>query len=174
MGLNFRRRIRFGPLAFNITAGGLSSISLGRPGASVNIPINRSGPARSTVGLPGTGISYSAPLGTAQRRQQQRPKPPTTEQLIGEVMAAFVGYDRVGDAFWRQGLIQRVLEHDDTPRAVREAALLVKSPEAIELHLRRARGPAATNRAAQEAIAAAQTVLAWTEEQGWSTPAEDS
>ena len=32
-----------------------------------------------------------------------------------------------------------MLDHDDTPRNVREAALLVKSPEMGELHLRRAR-----------------------------------
>ncbi|MGB7565387.1 MAG: DUF4236 domain-containing protein [Prochlorococcaceae cyanobacterium] len=39
---------------------GLSSISLGGRGASFNIPVARSGGARTTVGLPGTGLSWSA------------------------------------------------------------------------------------------------------------------
>lgn len=178
MPFRFRRSLRFGPFRLNFTANGLSSLSIGRPGATVNVPIARSGPATATVGIPGTGLSWSESLGarpsSSQRRQQQRGDAglPTTEQLIQQVLAGFVGFDRVGDALWRQGLIERVLEHDDTPRRVREAALLVRSVEAVELHMRRARGPAATARAGQEVIAAAQLVLAWTEAQGWSCPAD--
>jgi len=179
MSFRFRRRIRFGPFALNLSKNGLSSLSIGGPGATVNVPLARSGPARGTVGLPGTGLSYTAPLAqrtrsTTERRRQQQGSAglPTTEQIIAEVLGALVGPDKLGDGLWRQGLAQRVLEHDDTPRRVREAALLVKSPEAVELHLRRARGPAATNRAALDVINAVQTVLAWTEEQGWSEPAD--
>ena len=59
MGFRFRRSARLGPLRFNFSKGGLSSISVGGRGASFNIPVNRSGGPRSTVRLPGTGLSWS-------------------------------------------------------------------------------------------------------------------
>jgi hypothetical protein len=60
MGFRFRRSARLGPLRFHFSKGGLSSISFGGRGASFNMPMNRSGGARTTVGLPGTGLSWSA------------------------------------------------------------------------------------------------------------------
>ena len=60
MGFRFRRSARLGPLRFNFGKSGLSSISLGGRGASFNIPVARSGGPRSSVGLPGTGLSWSA------------------------------------------------------------------------------------------------------------------
>ncbi len=59
MPFRFRRSVRFGPLRFNFAGSGLSSISVGGRGASFNIPVARSGGARTTVGLPGTGMSWS-------------------------------------------------------------------------------------------------------------------
>jgi hypothetical protein len=59
MGFRFRRSTRLGPLRFNFANRGLSSISVGGRGASFNIPVGHSGGARTTVGLPGTGISWS-------------------------------------------------------------------------------------------------------------------
>jgi hypothetical protein len=52
MPFRFRRSARLGPLRFNFAKAGLSSISLGGRGASFNIPIARTGGARTTVGLP--------------------------------------------------------------------------------------------------------------------------
>jgi len=179
MGFRFRKRTRIGPFAFNWSAKGLSSISLGGPGASINIPVARDGGVRRTVGLPGTGLSWTeqdpAPTkdSVAERRHRQRQveRIPTTEQTIRMLMRGIIGPECVGDALWRQGLVDRVLAYEDTPRNVREAAVLIRNPEACELHCRRARGPAATNRAALEVTRAIQTVLAFTEAQGWSTPA---
>lgn len=59
MGFRFRRSARLGPLRFNFSGSGLSSISIGGPGASLNIPVGRRGGPRTTVGLPGTGLSWS-------------------------------------------------------------------------------------------------------------------
>ena len=84
MGFRFRRSARLGPLRFNFSKGGLSSISVGGRGASFNIPVNRSGGPRTTVGLPGTGLSWSVehtpdrPAGAAaglpnSRRLQKAP-----------------------------------------------------------------------------------------------------
>ena len=58
MGFRFRRCTRLGPLRFNFAKGGLSSISVGGRGASFNIPVARSGGARTTMGVPGTGLSW--------------------------------------------------------------------------------------------------------------------
>lgn len=63
MPFRFRRSARLGPLRFNFAKSGLSSISLGGPGASFNIPVARSGGARTTVGLPGTGLRWSVEQG---------------------------------------------------------------------------------------------------------------
>ena len=59
MGFRLRRSARLGPLRFHFSKSGLSSISLGGRGASFNIPVNRRGGPRTTVGLPGTGQSWS-------------------------------------------------------------------------------------------------------------------
>ena len=68
-------------------------------------------------------------------------------------MSTLTGPDHVGDALW-QGLAQKVIDHVDTPRNVREA-LLIKSPRWWNC-LRRARGHAA--RKASMDIIRAETV----------------
>ncbi|WP_254955165.1 MULTISPECIES: DUF4236 domain-containing protein [unclassified Cyanobium] len=64
MPFRFRRSARLGPLRLNFGKSGLSSISLGGGrGASLNIPVARAGGPRTTVGLPGTGLSWSVKHG---------------------------------------------------------------------------------------------------------------
>jgi len=175
MPFRFRKRTRLFP-GFNLnwSKNGLSSISIGTPGATVNIPLARQGGARTTIGLPGTGLSWTeestGKRSVRDRQQAQRLAPQTTstESIITEVMTTISGPESVGDSIWRQGLVQRVIDYDDTPRNVREAALLIRSPEAAELHMRRAKGQAATRKAALDVIRAVQTVLAFTHSQGWS------
>ena len=65
-------------------------------------------------------------------RNVLRLRPHQRNPIIDDVMSTLVGPEQVGDALWRQKLVQMVLDHDDTPRHVREAALLVKSPEMAE------------------------------------------
>ena len=171
MGFRFRKRTRlFAGFHLNWSKNGLSSISIGRPGATWNLPIARTGSERTTVGIPGTGLSYSRQQSVRERQQRQRQAPdlPTTEATIEQVLGAMVGPECGGDRLWHQGLVERVLNDPDTPRKIREATILIRSPEAVELHLRRARGPAATISAAQQILQATQRVLAYTEELGWS------
>ena len=168
MGLRFQRRLKLFPgFWLNLSKSGISA-SAGIAGLTFNSR------GTATTSLPGTGISYRQNIGTRERRQQQRyaPQITSTESIIQELLGALVGIDKPGDALWRQGLIERVLNDAATPRKVREAALLIKSPEMVELHCRRARGKAATNRAGLEILRAVQTVLAWTNEQGWSSSAD--
>lgn len=57
MGFRFRKSIKILPgLKINLTHKGISSASIGKPGASLNI--GKKG-TRTSVGIPGTGLSYS-------------------------------------------------------------------------------------------------------------------
>jgi hypothetical protein len=57
MGFRFRKSIKLFPgFKINLTHKGISSTTLGKPGASVNI--GKKG-TRTSVGIPGTGVSYS-------------------------------------------------------------------------------------------------------------------
>ena len=69
MAFRFRRSARLGPLRFNFGKAGLSSMSVGGRGASFNIPVARSGGPRTTVGLPGTGLSWSIEGATIEPRR---------------------------------------------------------------------------------------------------------
>ena len=58
--LHFHKRLKLFPGVFlNFSKQGFSSLSIGAPGATVNIPVAIQGWTRTTVGLPGTGLSYS-------------------------------------------------------------------------------------------------------------------
>jgi hypothetical protein len=64
MSFRFRKRVRILPgIYLNFSKSGLSSFSLGRPGATVNVPVGRPGKTRGTASIPGTGLSYSSELG---------------------------------------------------------------------------------------------------------------
>ena len=57
MGFRIRKSIKLFPgFKINLTHKGISSASIGKPGASVNI--GKKG-TRTSVGIPGTGLSYS-------------------------------------------------------------------------------------------------------------------
>jgi hypothetical protein len=98
MPFRFRRSTRLGPLRFNFAKSGLSSISVGGRGASYNIPVGRQGGARSTVGLPGTGMSLST-----QEAQQNNGCGTGCLGLLALVALGFVL------AFWQIFLIAAVL-----------------------------------------------------------------
>ncbi len=57
MGFRFRKSIKIFPgVKINLSKKGFSSVSIGQPGATINIGGNGS---RASVGIPGTGISYT-------------------------------------------------------------------------------------------------------------------
>ncbi|MGB5133670.1 MAG: DUF4236 domain-containing protein [Prochlorococcaceae cyanobacterium] len=79
-----------GPLRFHFANSGLSSISVGGRGASFNIPVAQPGRARTTVGLPGTGLSWrvEAPAGPAAGLpNSRRLRPAQVEAFKGNVLA---------------------------------------------------------------------------------------
>lgn len=67
MGFRFRKRIKLAPgVHLNIGKKGLSSVSLGGNGLTVN---TGSGKTTTTMGIPGTGLSYSTSAGPAAGSQ---------------------------------------------------------------------------------------------------------
>ena len=70
MSFRFRRRIRILPgLWLNASKSGLST-SVGKRGANVTVG---HGQTRTTVGAPGTGLSYTTTTGRKRTPQQTRP-----------------------------------------------------------------------------------------------------
>ena len=58
MGFRFRKSIKIAPgVRINLTKKGVSSVSVGKRGATVNV--GKKG-TRGTVGIPGSGLSYSS------------------------------------------------------------------------------------------------------------------
>ena len=87
----FRFRKRLSPLpgfSLNFSMKGLSSLSFGGPGATLNVPVARPGGARGTVGLPGSGFSYTAeiptPLQPPDFEQPPSPEPGNARREMPE------------------------------------------------------------------------------------------
>jgi hypothetical protein len=90
MSLRFRKTIKLLPgVRLNLSRGGIST-SIGRRGATLNIGGKR-GP-RATVGLPGTGLSYTERLGEADRDVSRGEVPKGTRglRLLGWLLAVVV------------------------------------------------------------------------------------
>ena len=174
MGFRFRRSTRLGPLRFNFAKGGLSSISVGGRGASFNIPVNRSGGPRSTVGLPGTGLSWSMEhtpdrptLNTAgpaaglpnSRRLRPGQLDAFKQSLLEVLQQELFAPGSPGALLWDHGLVSRLLAAGSL--AARTAGLLavIETPEAMEGYLLRAQGQDDAKRRAQRCIEAVQEAL---------------
>ncbi|MDI9405862.1 MAG: DUF4236 domain-containing protein [Chitinophagaceae bacterium] len=182
MGFRFRRSARLGPLRFNFTSGGLSSISLGGRGASFNIPVNRSGGPRTTVGLPGTGLSWSLehtpdrpggiPAGPAaglpnSRRLRPGQLEALKQSLLGVLRQELFAPGSTGEQLWEQGLVSRLLA--DAALGARTTGLLalIETPEAMESYVQRAQGQDDAKRRAQRCITAVQEASRLAAGRGW-------
>ncbi len=88
MGFRFRRSIRLvSGIRVNISKKGISSVSVGKHGATLNV--GKTG-VHETIGIPGTGISYrTGNLAQGHQAPQQRPTQgpsPTTIRIVGFVL----------------------------------------------------------------------------------------
>jgi hypothetical protein len=178
MGFRFRRSARLGPLRFNFAKGGLSSISVGGRGASFNVPVSRSGWARTTVGLPGTGLSWSVehtadrPAGPAAGQpNSRRLRPGQLDALKQELLAVLrqqlFAPGSAGALLWEHGSVSRLLA--DGSLGARTAGLLalIETPEAMEGYLLRAQGQDDAKRRAQRSITALQEAVRLAAARGW-------
>lgn len=103
MGLRFRRSIKAGPIRINLSKSGIG-FSAGVKGARITKPAK--GKARTTVGIPGTGLSYSKTVGGKKKsaakkttKKKAAPKktyskkqnPSTTSELTAEEYEKGIG-----------------------------------------------------------------------------------
>ena len=161
MGFRFRRSTRLGPLRLNFSQAGLSSISVGGRGASFNIPVNRSGGPRTTVDLPGTGLSWSVEHTPSQglpnsRRLRSGQLEAFKQSLLAVLHQQVFAPGSSARQLWDQGLVSRLLA--DGSLGARTAGLLalIETPEAMESYLLRAQGQDDAKRRAQRCITAVQ------------------
>ena len=69
MGFRFRKSIKLFPgFKINVSKKGVSSVSIGPRGATLNVGEHGT---RATVGIPGTGISYSEQVSTTSDGAEQ-------------------------------------------------------------------------------------------------------
>ena len=168
MAFRFRKSARLGPLRFHFSKNGLSSISVGGRGASFNIPVNRSGGNRSTVGLPGTGLSWSVEheAGVAEGLPNSRRLKPGQLDLLKQQCLQILHQELFApgnDAhrLWSEGLISRLLA--DPRMGGRNAGLLavIETPEAMQAYIQRARSQDDVKRRSQRCIEAAELAARW-------------
>jgi hypothetical protein len=168
MAFRFRKSARLGPLRFHFSKNGLSSISVGGRGASFNIPVNCSGGNRSTVGLSGTGLSWSVEheAGVAEGLPNSRRLKPGQLGLLKQQCLQILHQELFApgnDAhrLWSEGLISRLLA--DPRMGGRNAGLLavIETPEAMQAYLERGRSQDDVKRRAQRCLQAAELAARW-------------
>jgi hypothetical protein len=182
MGFRFRRSTRLGPLRFNFAKGGLSSISVGGRGASFNIPVNRSGGPRSTVGLPGTGLSWSVEhtpdrltVNTAgpavglpnSRRLRPGQLDALKQSLLAVLRKELFAPGSTGEQLWDLGLVSRLLSDGSISGRLAGLLALIETPEAMESYVLRAQGQDDAKRRAQRCIEAVQEASRLATTRGW-------
>jgi hypothetical protein len=172
MGFRLRRSARLGPLRFNFSSGGLSSISVGGRGASFNIPVNRSGGPRTTVGLPGTGLSWSVEHTPSEGLPNSRRLRPgqldaLKQSLLGVLRQELVAPGSTGEQLWEQGLVSRLLADSSLGARTTGLLALIETPEAMEAYLLRAQGQDDAKRRAQRCITAVQEAARLASARGW-------
>ena len=144
--------------------------------------MSRSGGARTTVGLPGTGLSWSVehtpdrpaapPAGPAEGLPNSRRLRPgqldALKQSLLEVLHRELFAPRsTGEQLWQHALVSRLLA--DGSLSARTAGLLtlVETPEAMEAYLLRAQGQDDAKRRAQRCIAGVQQASSLAAGRGW-------
>ncbi|MCT0203825.1 DUF4236 domain-containing protein [Synechococcus sp. CS-602] len=189
MPFRFRRSARLGPLRFNFAKSGLSSISIGGPGASFNIPVGRSGSTRTTVGLPGTGLSWSVePTGGANRRPAAIPAGPAEglpnsrrlrpgqldvlkQSCLNALHQQLFQPGGMGANLWELNLVSRLLNDPAIGARISGLLAVIETPEAMEAYLLRAQGQDDLKRRAKRCIEAAQEANRLARARGWLSQA---
>jgi hypothetical protein len=184
MSFRFRRSARLGPLRFNFAKGGLSSISVGGRGASFNIPVSRSGGPRTTVGLPGTGLSWSVehspdrpaaiPAGPAaglpnSRRLRPGQLDALKQSLLAVLRQELFAPGSTGEKLWEYGLVSRLLADGSLGARTTGLLALIETPEAMAAYLLRSQGQDDAKRRAQRCITAVQEASRLAAGRGWLT-----
>jgi hypothetical protein len=156
----------------------LSSISVGGRGASFNIPVARSGGARITVGVPGTGLSWSVehapdrptviPAGRAEGLPNSRRLRPGQldafkQSLLEVLQQELFAPGSPGALLWDHGLVSRLLAAGSLAARTAGLLALIETPEAMEAYVLRGQG----QDDAKRCIEAVQEALRLATARGW-------
>ncbi|WP_094555440.1 DUF4236 domain-containing protein [Synechococcus sp. 1G10] len=189
MSFRFRRSTRLGPLRFNFAKSGLSSISVGGRGASFNIPVARSGGARTTVGLPGTGLSWSVeqggepigrraaiPAGPAEDLpNSRRLRPGQLDALkascLNVLHQQLFQPGGCGAQLWELSLVSRLLNDPSIGDRIYGQLAVIETPETMEAYLLRAQGQDDLKRRAKRCVEAVQEAGRLARIRGWLSQA---
>ena len=150
--------------ASGYSKGGLSSISVGGPGASFNSPVARSGGARTTVGLPGTGLSWSVEHTPSEGLPNSRRLRPGQlaafkQSLLDLLRQELFAPGSPGALLWEHGSVSRLLAQGSLGARMTGLLALIETPEAMEGYLLRAQSQSDGKRRAQRSIEAAQEAV---------------
>ena len=182
MGFRFRHSAGLGPLRFHFSKAGLSSISIGGRGASFNIPVNRSGGPRTTVGLPGTGLSWSVehtadqpapiPAGAAAGLpNSRRLRPGQLEalrlSLLELLRRELFAPGSAGERLWEHGAVSRLLAEGSLGARTAGLLAVIETPEALEGYLLRAQSQDDAKRRARRCLEAVQQASRLAATRGW-------
>ena len=174
VSFRFRKSARLGPLRFNFAKSGLSSISVGGRGASFNIPVARPGQARTTAGLPGTGLSWSveAPAGAASGLpNSRRLRPGQLEAFKSSVVAVLqqevFGPGTPGQQLWEEATVSRLLADGSLGGRVAGLLAVIETPEVMADYITRARSQDDAKRRAHRCIEAAAAASRLAVGRGW-------
>jgi hypothetical protein len=182
MGFRFRQSARLGPLRFHFSKEGLSSISLGGRGASLNIPVARSGGPRTTVGIPGSGLSWSMehsadgraalPAGEAQGLPNSRRLRPgqldaLKQSLLGVLNQQLFAPGAAGARILESGSVSRLLAEGTLGSRTAGLLALIETPEAMQAYLLRAQSQDDAKRRAQRCITAVREASRLAMARGW-------
>ena len=156
----------------------MSSISVGGRGASFNIPVARSGGARITVGVPGTGLSWSVehapdrptviPAGRAEGLPNSRRLRPGQldafkQSLLEVLQQELFAPGSPGALLWDHGLVSRLLAAGSLAARTAGLLALIETPEAMEAYVLRGQG----QDDAKRCIEAVQEALRLATARGW-------
>ncbi|MFN5119301.1 MAG: DUF4236 domain-containing protein [Cyanobacteriota bacterium] len=182
MAFRFRRSARIGPLRLHFGRGGLSSISLGGPGASLNLPVGRRGGPRTTVGLPGSGMSWSQDWSKEPERRQPAGAAaglPNSRRLRAGQLDDFrrscqellrrnlFESEGAGPRLWEGRLVSRLLTDPSLGARLRSQLALIETPEAMEAYLQRATSQDDVKRRAHRCLEAVATAHQLALSRGW-------
>ncbi|MCP9885921.1 DUF4236 domain-containing protein [Synechococcus sp. ATX 2A4] len=173
MPFRFRRSARLGPLRFNFGKSGLSSISLGGRGASFNIPVARSGAPRTTVGLPGTGLSWSVEHSSAAKGlpNSRRLRPGQLEVFkqgcLGVLQEQLIAPGSQAQWLWELNLITRLLADPSIGSRTQGLLAVIETPEAMEAYVMRAQSQDDVKRRAHRCVEAVQEAARLVNLRGW-------
>jgi hypothetical protein len=196
MAFRFRRSARIGPLRLNFTSRGLSSMALGGPGASLNLPINRRGGPRTTLGLPGTGLSWtmetgpSAPSQSAPKASHNHPGAtpwpagdaeglPNSRRLrstqlellrqscLQMLRQRIFAAGAPAHGLWQHQLVSRLLSEADLGARSSAQLAAIETPGTLEDYLGRARSQDELKRRCVRCVDAVSLALALVAQRGW-------